>query len=168
MVTDFSLFEYKIIDNNLDELKKISDISKLANHKIIWTNGCFDILHEGHIRYLQKAKELGDILIVGLNSDSSVKALKGPTRPVQNQTSRSIILSSLIFTDFIFITNDTDMCNILRTVKPDVFVKGGDYTLQKMSQDERKIIEDYGGEIVFLELVAGNSTTKILERIAAS
>jgi len=155
--------ESKIVD--FDDLKKIVEDYKKKNRKIIWTNGCFDLLHIGHIEYLQKAKNLGDILIVGLNSDSSVKALKGPGRPIQSQTERAEILSSLKFVDYILIFSETTVERYLKELKPDIFAKGSDYSLKAMSQKERKAMASCNGKIVFIPIVKGKSTSKMIEKI---
>ena len=148
-----------------EELIKIIDEQKSRGKKIVWTNGCFDLLHVGHVRYLQNAKKLGDLLIVGLNSDESIKKLKGPSRPLQPEDERAEILSSLEFVDYVLIFPETSVENYLEMFKPDVFAKGGDYTLEKLNQSERKIVEGYGGKIALINLIEGKSTTNIINML---
>ncbi len=149
----------------LNSLKSEINTLKKKNKKIVWTNGCFDLLHIGHIRYLKKAKKKGDILILGLNSDSSVKKIKGEDRPIQTQDERAEILSSLEFIDYILIFNDETPEKYLKELKPDVYVKGGDYDLNTINQKEKKIIEGYGGKIKLISLESNKSTTKIINKI---
>jgi len=145
-------------------IKKIEALRK-ENKTFVLTNGCFDILHLGHIRYLNEAKKLGDYLIVALNSDKSIKELKGQSRPINNETTRSEILSSLDPVDFIFLFSDKTAENIIKTIKPEIYAKGGDYTIDTINQDERKIIEEYGGKIFLLKGVPGVSTTKLINQM---
>ncbi len=131
--------------------------------KIVFTNGCFDILHVGHIRYLQEAAQLGDILIIGLNSDESVRRLKGPERPINNEMERAEMLCALGFVDYVAIFDDDTPINLINTIQPDVLVKGGDY-----SPDEvvgKKEVEERGGKLVLIPFVEGKSTTNIIEKI---
>ncbi len=155
--------EKKIL--TLEEAKKIIDDCKRKGKKIIWTNGCFDLLHIGHLKYLQEAKRLGDLLIIGLNSDASVKKLKGPERPIQSQDERAEILSSLEFVDYIIIFPEQSVEKYLLELKPNIYVKGGDYNPETINQEERKVILSYDGEIKFIPFVEGKSTSKIIERI---
>ncbi|MFH1307844.1 MAG: bifunctional heptose 7-phosphate kinase/heptose 1-phosphate adenyltransferase [archaeon] len=161
-----SKFEYqqmKIV--NLDELKRIVEDNKRKGKKIVWTNGCFDLIHIGHVRYMQDAKKLGDILIVGLNSDASVKSLKGQFRPIQSELERAEILSSLEFVDYITIFPESSVEKYLIALKPDIYAKGSDYNLEIMNQDERKAIESYKGETKFIALTEEQSTSKIIKKI---
>ena len=146
------------LDETLKNLKK-------QGKKIVWTNGCFDLLHEGHIKYLKKSKEQGDFLVVGLNSDSSIKRLKGSNRPIMPERARAEILASLEFVDFIMIFDEDSPCKHLSILKSDVYVKGGDYTLDTINQIERKIVDSYGGKIFITGLVEGISTSKIIEKM---
>ncbi len=134
---------------------------KAEGKKIVFTNGCFDLLHVGHIRYLQEAKKLGDALIVGINSDASVKRLKGPTRPVQNEQDRAEILAALEAVDAtILFTEDTPE-NLIHKVKPDILVKGGDWKIESIVG--APFVMSYGGKVMSLQFVDGKSTTKIIE-----
>ena len=132
---------------------------------MVWTNGCFDLLHTGHIRYLKEAREQGDYLVVGLNSDSSVKEIKGPTRPINSEKERAEIISSLPWVDYVLIYEESTSVRYLLKFQPDIFVKGGDYTLEGLDQDERRAVENCGGRIEFIDVGKDNSTTKIIEKI---
>lgn len=145
---------------NIKELKEILKSAKENNNpKIIFTNGCFDILHRGHVEYLQKAKELGDLLILGLNSDLSVKRLKGENRPINNEEDRAIVLSALECVDFIIIFDEDTPFELLKNLKPDILVKGGDYKLENV------IGKEFAKETVLIDFVDGYSTTKIINKI---
>lgn len=137
--------------------------SKNKSLKIVATNGCFDILHIGHIRSLQKAKSLGDILVVGLNSDSSVKKLKGKNRPINNEKNRAEILAALSCIDFVSIFNEDTAEKFLEIVKPNIYIKGGEYNEDTLP--EAKIVKKYGGEIFFVPMLPNHSTTKIIEKL---
>lgn len=143
----------------LSKLKQIVSKTKLQNKKIVFTNGCFDIIHPGHIKILKKAKSLGDILIVGLNTDRSVKRLKGPTRPINNQYDRAVVLDSIKFVDYVVLFDEDTPLEVIKQLKPDILVKGGDYKLKE--------IVGYGivPKIVRVKLVKGKSTTKIVKKI---
>ncbi|MDP2925628.1 MAG: bifunctional heptose 7-phosphate kinase/heptose 1-phosphate adenyltransferase [Nanoarchaeota archaeon] len=150
---------------NFEELKKVMIDKKLKGKKIVWTNGCFDILHTGHIDYLRRAKKLGDVLVVGLDSDESVKKLKGPLRPINCEGDRAEILSALEFVDCIIIFPFGSVKDYLKELKPDVYVKGGDYTIDTINQEERRVVEGYNGKIAILDHVPNKSTTNTIEKI---
>lgn len=152
----------------LHALKNIREDYKRKGKKVIWTNGCFDILHAGHVNYLRKAKELGDYLFVGLNSDSSIKKLKGEDRPINNEKHRTEVLSGLSFVDYITVFDEQTVENCLKELRPDVYVKAGDYDIDKMHQGERKIIESYKGKFAFIPVVHNLSTTEIIDKIRNS
>jgi len=144
---------------------KISEIVtslKAKGKKIVFTNGCFDILHVGHVRYLKEAKALGDILILGLNSDSSVKSLKGSNRPINNESDRAEVLSALKAIDYVVIFDEKTAENIVGEVKPDIYAKGGDYSIDTLP--EAKIVAEHGGKTVLLQLVDGKSSTNIINK----
>ena len=144
---------------------KISEIVtslKAKGKKIVFTNGCFDILHVGHVRYLKEAKALGDILILGLNSDYSVKSLKGSNRPINNESDRAEVLSALKAIDYVVIFDEKTAENIVGEVKPDIYAKGGDYSIDTLP--EAKIVAEHGGKTVLLQLVDGKSSTNIINR----
>ncbi len=133
------------------------------NKKIVFTNGCFDILHAGHVRYLTAAKKFGDILIVGLNTDESVRRLKGENRPINSEEDRAEVLLGLKAVDHVVFFGERTAENLISEIKPDVYVKGGDYTLETLP--ESKIVQSYGGRVEFINLVAGRSTTNVIEKI---
>jgi glycerol-3-phosphate cytidylyltransferase len=136
---------------------------KLQKKVIVFTNGCFDILHVGHVRYLQAAKQLGDVLVLGLNSDSSVQALKGPTRPINSQEDRAEVLAALEPVDYIVIFEEITAEKLIETVQPDIYVKGGDYIIDNLP--EAYIVRQYGGKIVLVPEVQGRSTTNMITKI---
>jgi glycerol-3-phosphate cytidylyltransferase len=136
---------------------------KSEGKKIVFTNGCFDILHVGHLRYLEEAKALGDILIVGVNSDASVKRLKGETRPIVTENDRAEMLLGLKCVDYVAIFEEDTPIELIEAVKPDIHVKGGDY--KKDDLPETKIVERHGGIVKIVSLVAGKSTTNIVKKI---
>ncbi|MFH1729692.1 MAG: D-glycero-beta-D-manno-heptose-7-phosphate kinase [Pseudomonadota bacterium] len=148
---------------SLSDLK--NQIAKLRrnNKKIVFTNGCFDLLHAGHISYLKEASKLGDFLVIGLNSDSSVKKLKGDDRPLLSEEERSSILSALSFVDFVTIFNGETPLELIKEITPDVLVKGGDYNKDQIVG--REIVEGNGGKVVTIEFVKGKSTSNIIEKI---
>ncbi|MBQ3450720.1 MAG: D-glycero-beta-D-manno-heptose 1-phosphate adenylyltransferase [Selenomonadaceae bacterium] len=133
--------------------------------KIVFTNGCFDIIHAGHVRYLTAAKNFGDVLIVGLNTDESVRKLKGASRPINTQDDRAEVLLGLKAVDHVIFFGEQTAENLIAEVKPAVYVKGGDYTLETLP--EAKIVQSYGGCVEFINLVAGKSTTNVIEKILA-
>ena len=151
--------ENKLCD--LTQAVKISDVHRTNGKRIVFTNGCFDLLHVGHITYLHQAAEFGDTLIVGLNSDHSVRRLKGEKRPLIGQRDRAAILAALEFVDLVIIFDEDDPLKLIGAVRPDVLVKGGDYKIEQMVG--REIVESYGGLVVTTSLVEGVSTTQILE-----
>lgn len=131
--------------------------------KVVFTNGCFDILHIGHVRYMQEAARLGDILVIGLNSDASVKRLKGPERPVNNEHERAELLCALGFVDYVVVFEEDTPYNLISAIQPDVLVKGGDYTYDDVVGTD--IVEAHGGRLVLIPFVEGKSTTNIIEKI---
>lgn len=136
---------------------------KEQGKKVVFTNGCFDILHTGHLTYLKEAKKYGDILIVGVNSNDSVKRLKGSTRPINDVNDRAEMLCGLKPVDYAVIFEEDTPCEILELLKPTIHIKGGDYT--KESLPETKIVEKNGGSVVILGFVEGKSTTNIINKI---
>ena len=132
---------------------------------MVFTNGCFDLLHAGHVRYLQQARGLGDALAVGLNSDRSVRELKGKGRPVNVEEDRAEVLAALGCVDYVVIFDGKRATDVLSTVLPHVYAKGGDYTPDSLDPEERAALEKAGAEIRILPLVPGRSTTAVLERV---
>lgn len=155
------VIEDKIIDRT--QLKWTLNRWKFKGEKIVFTNGCFDLLHQGHIEYLAKAKDLGSKLVVGLNSNESVKSLnKGGNRPLQDEKSRALILAALHFIDLVVIFNEETPKNLIKATMPDVLVKGGDYELDEIVGHEEVIAN--GGEVKTIAFLSGHSTTSIIEK----
>lgn len=140
---------------------KASELRK-NGQSIVFTNGCFDIIHAGHIYYLSQAKKHGSLLWIGLNSNSSVKALKGPSRPIHNEESRAYVLSALTIVDFVTIFNEETPIALIEQIKPDVHVKGGDY--KKENLPEYPIIKAYGGNVIIEEFLPGFSTSLVIAK----
>lgn len=157
---NIDIIKSKIYDSS--NIKNKVDIWKFENRKIVFTNGCFDILHRGHVEYLSKAKDFGDILIVGLNTDVSVKKLKGENRPINDEESRAFLLSSLFFVDAVVYFEEDTPLKLIKEVQPDVLVKGGDYILNNIVGYD--FVKSYGGNIVTVDMVDGYSTTNIIEK----
>lgn len=134
-----------------------------SGKRIVFTNGCFDILHAGHVRYLSAARDQGDLLVLGLNSDQSVRKIKGPKRPVVDQVYRAEVLAALICVDYISVFDDADPLALIKTVKPDVLVKGGDWPMGKIIGAD--FVRDRGGRVVRVEMVPSISTSRIIETI---
>jgi len=148
--------------SKIDSIAKDLASLKSQNKKIVFTNGCFDLLHVGHVRYLQEAKKLGDVLVIGVNSDASVKRLKGPTRPVQIEADRAEILAALGAVDFTVIFTEDTPLKLIETVKPDILVKGGDWKIDQIVGSDFVIA--HGGQVMSLQFVDGKSTTKLIEK----
>lgn len=148
---------------NVEEIVQITRELKNDGKKIVFTNGCFDILHRGHVEYLAKAKKLGDVLIVGLNSDSSVKQIKGDGRPIVPQEDRAFILSNLIFVDYVVIFDEPTPYELISKIIPDVLVKGSDWSIEDVIG--RDVVEANGGHVVLVELTPNRSTTSIIKTI---
>lgn len=134
--------------------------------KLVVTNGCFDLLHLGHVSYLETARQQGDALLIGVNSDEAVRQLKGPTRPVNAEFDRAAVLAALQSVDAVCIFQEKRATRFLEHSQPDIYVKGGDYTIDTIDQEERRLVERMGGQIVILPIVRGKSTTATLEKIA--
>ncbi len=149
----------------VDQLKRIVKRFQDDGKKVVWTNGCFDLLHVGHITYLQKAAQQGDVLIVGLNSDRSVRELKGPSRPIVGERDRALVLSALECVSYITVFDEANPLQLLERLQPDVYAKGGDYTIDTIVQEERRLVEGYGGAIAIIPGVDGQSTTVIINKI---
>jgi rfaE bifunctional protein nucleotidyltransferase chain/domain len=136
--------------------------NKRSEKKVVFTNGCFDLLHVGHVRYLNQAKSCGDILVVGVNSDNSVRQLKGPTRPLQNENHRAEILLNLKAVDFVAIFDQETPEDLIRIVKPDILVKGGDWKVEQIAGGG--FVQSYGGKVLSLTFIEGQSTTSLIEK----
>jgi rfaE bifunctional protein nucleotidyltransferase chain/domain len=148
------------------ELNELITKLKSQGKTIVTTNGCFDILHVGHVRYLAKAKSFGDVLIVALNSDKSVKSIKGENRPINNENDRAEVLSALRSVDYVVLFDEDSPVDLLLQIKPDVHTKGADYTVETLP--EAKAIMEAGGRIEFIPFVEGKSTTSIIEKMRNS
>ena len=148
---------------NLGELVEIVGVLKKEGKKIVFTNGCFDLLHIGHVRCFQDSKKLGDVLIVAINSDRSVRSIKGPTRPVIPQDERAEIMSALKSVDYVIIFDQHDPLQIITSTRPDILVKGGDWDLDTIIG--RDVVVSYGGKVFALPLVPGVSTTQIINNM---
>jgi rfaE bifunctional protein nucleotidyltransferase chain/domain len=149
---------------NINQLKYISEKLRNENKTVITTNGVFDIIHIGHIRYLQEAKKLGDVLIVGINSNSSVKNIKGPKRPLNNENDRAEALAALECVDYVAIFDENDPIMFLQAIKPNIHVKGGDYNINQII--EKDTVEENKGKIILIPEIKGYSTTDLIKKIA--
>ena len=148
-----------------EELARVRDEMDRQGQRLVVTNGCFDLLHAGHVRYLQQARALGDALAVGLNGDHSVRELKGPARPVNSQDDRAEVLAALGCVDFVSIFEGKRATTFLRAVRPHLYAKGGDYTPDSLDPEERAVLAEAGSEVRILPLVPGRSTSAVLEKM---
>jgi D-beta-D-heptose 7-phosphate kinase/D-beta-D-heptose 1-phosphate adenosyltransferase len=148
---------------NIKAIKSIVARLKTRRKKVVFTNGCFDILHVGHIRYLRKAKSLGDILVVGLNTDRSVRQIKGEKRPIVPQDQRAEVLAALEFVDYVVLFDEPDPFALIEKVKPTILAKGADWPKDKIVG--RDVVEKAGGRVVRIPLVSGASSTAVIEKI---
>jgi rfaE bifunctional protein nucleotidyltransferase chain/domain len=148
-----------------DELAAIREQMQARGQRLVLTNGCFDLLHVGHVRYLQQARALGDALVVAVNGDESVRALKGPTRPINSETDRAEVLAGLGCVDFVTIFPAVRVTDVITRIRPQVYAKGGDYTVDSLDASEREALQAAGSEIQILSLVPGKSTTSIVQKL---
>lgn len=148
---------------SLAELKRIATLKKLQGKKIVFTNGCFDILHYGHVMYLEKAKAIGDILIVGINSDASVRSIKGKFRPIVNEKDRAGVIAGLESVDYVVVFRDVTPDKLIRALKPDILVKGSDWKNKGIVGAD--FIKSYGGKVATVKLAKGRSSTNIIRKI---
>ena len=151
---------------NLTELTAERARLREAAQRVVFTNGCFDLLHPGHVRYLQQARALGDVLIVALNSDRSVRELKGPARPILQEAERAEVIAALACVDYVMIFDDPTPQRVIATLLPDVLVKGGDWSIENIVGREE--VEAVGGQVLSLPFVDGLSTSDLIARILAS
>lgn len=140
---------------------------KQAGNKVVATNGCFDILHAGHVEFLEEARRRGDKLVVGMNTDWSVEQLKGPTRPINTELARLTVLCGLASVDLVVLVPETDMCQFLEVVRPDLWVKGGDYTIKTLDQGEVEAARNVHAGIEIIPVLHEHSTTRLINRIKA-
>lgn len=145
-----------------EEMRPIVGRLRRRGLKVVFTNGCFDILHNGHVRYLAEARSLGDALVVAVNSDASVKLIKGPKRPITPEEERLELLAAFLFVDYVFIFDDNDPLRVITALLPDVLVKGSDWALEEIVG--RDVVESHGGRVERIDLVGGISTTRIIEQ----
>jgi len=157
-------FAKKIIAWN--DLPKWREQMRSSGHKLVVTNGCFDLLHAGHVTYLENARNLGHALLIGLNGDDAVRKLKGEGRPINDEKDRATVLAELESVNGVCIFAESTATRFLGHAQPDIYVKGGDYTIDTLNQDERKTVEKAGGRIVIIPFVPGKSTTATLAKIA--
>lgn len=157
----YNLIQNKILGSN--ELEATLKQWRQSNFKIVFTNGCFDILHRGHVEYLAKAASFGDVMILGLNSDKSVRSIKGPERPVQDERTRSMVMASLQFVSAVTLFNDDTPYELIKQVRPDFLVKGADYKPEDIVGYD--ILMENGGAVKTIELVEGHSTTGIINKL---
>jgi D-beta-D-heptose 7-phosphate kinase/D-beta-D-heptose 1-phosphate adenosyltransferase len=148
---------------SVDSLIQERDWHRRQNQTVVFTNGCFDVMHRGHIEFLRFCKSQGDVLIVGLNSDNSVKTIKGPDRPINNQHDRSAVLAALETVDYITVFDEADPLNLIKRIKPDILVKGQDWADKGVVG--REFVESYGGKVVLAPLVEGKSSSATIEKI---
>jgi rfaE bifunctional protein nucleotidyltransferase chain/domain len=148
-----------------DKLPEWRLAMRASGRKLVVTNGCFDLLHVGHVTYLEMARKQGDALLVGVNGDQAVRALKGADRPINEELDRAAVLAGLESVDAVCIFAERLAQRFLAAAKPDIYVKGGDYTLETLNQDERQTVEQAGGKIILIPFVPGKSTTALLKKI---
>jgi len=156
-------FRRKIVP--LEDLREWRRALRATGKKLVVTNGCFDLLHLGHVSYLEAARNQGDSLLVGVNSDASVRKLKGPGRPLNSEQDRAWVLAALEAVDAVCIFGDSSASRFLSLAQPDFWIKGGDYTLDSLNQEERRAVEESGGRILILPFVPGKSTSGLVEQI---
>lgn len=162
---------------SLDEMRRVCTALQAQGQRIVLTNGCFDLLHRGHVVYLQKARTYGDVLVVALNSDASVRAFKGPGRPLVPQDDRAAVLAALAGVDYVVIFDEPTAENLVAALKPDVYIKGGDYVEGERKEREGQevgkplpeadVVRAYGGQVVILPYLPGYSTTALIDAILA-
>jgi len=149
----------------VDELAQELEGHRSQGQRIVLTNGCFDVLHKGHTRYLNQAKQLGDILVVALNSDASVRRLKGPDRPINTEADRAAVIAALSCVDYVTVFDTPTASPLIRRLRPEVYAKGGDYTPEML--EETGAVEECGGRVAILDYVAERSTSAVVNRIRA-
>jgi rfaE bifunctional protein nucleotidyltransferase chain/domain len=151
---------------SVEELAREAERLRQEGRRLVLTNGCFDLLHAGHVDYLERARELGDALAVAINADESVRELKGPTRPVNPAEDRARVLAALRAVDYVVVFDTKRVTPVINAVRPALYAKGGDYTVETLDAEERAALQEAGTDIRILPLVPGRSTTAILKRAA--
>ena len=157
----YTLIKSKIVSGI--DLMRLLSFYRFKNQKVVFTNGCFDLIHLGHVKYLTQAADLGDVLIIGLNSDSSVKKIKGHSRPALDQESRALTLAAFSFVNNIVLFDEETPYKLIKQISPDILVKGGDYKPEEIVGYD--VVKDNGGEVKILDFIKGYSTSYIIERI---
>lgn len=157
----YTLIKSKIVSGI--DLMRLLSFYRFKNQKVVFTNGCFDLIHLGHVKYLTQAADLGDVLIIGLNSDSSVKKIKGHSRPALDQESRALTLAAFSFVNNIVLFDEETPYKLIKQIRPDILVKGGDYNPEEIVGYD--VVKDNGGEVKILDFIKGYSTSYIIERI---
>ncbi len=153
-----------------DKIKSVAELAEIraqfeaSQQRLVFTNGCFDLLHVGHVRYLQAARALGDAMVVAVNGDASVRALKGPSRPINPELERAEVLAALGCVDFVTVFHTERVTELVAEIRPQIYAKGGDYTVESLNPEELGALRTAGSEIKILQLVAGKSTTATLAR----
>ncbi|HEY0899211.1 MAG TPA: D-glycero-beta-D-manno-heptose 1-phosphate adenylyltransferase [Sphingobacteriaceae bacterium] len=160
----YELLKHKVVKR--DQLNALVESWKLQHQKVVFTNGCFDLLHLGHVDYLAKAADMGDKLVIALNSDKSTRELKGPSRPITDEKSRAFILASLFFVDAVVLFDEPTPLEVIKLVRPDVLIKGADYTVDQIVGAGE--VMSYGGQVKTIEYLPGYSTTSIEKKIKNS
>lgn len=158
------------MNSKIVDAKKLAEIAqemKGRDKKLVFTNGCFDLLHAGHVRYLEAARALGDALAVGINGDDSVRSLKGAGRPINREEDRAEVLAALEPVDYVTIFPEVRTTNLLRLVRPQIYAKGGDYTPETLNAEERSVLDEIGTEIRIVPFQPGYSTTALINRLGA-
>lgn len=155
---------------SLSKIKSVPELVAIAGsgRQIVFTNGCFDLLHVGHVRYLQSARALGEALLVAVNGDASVRALKGPARPINTETDRAEVLAALECVDFVTIFHSDRVTSLVRAIRPPVYVKGGDYSMESLNAEELSALREIGAAIHILPLVPGKSTTATIGKMGGA
>lgn len=148
-----------------ENIEKLCEILRAGGKKVVFTNGCFDILHAGHVRYLNTARSFGDCLVLGINTDESVRSFKGADRPINCEEDRAEVVDALGCVDYVVLFGERTAEELIKKVRPDVYVKGGDYTIETLP--EGQIVLGYGGQVELVKLVEGRSTTNVIKKIQA-
>jgi len=150
-----------------DQLASLGELYRQAGRRLVLTNGCFDLLHTGHVRYLQQARALGDALLVAVNSNRSVQELKGPTRPLNSEQDRTEVLAALRCVDHVAIFDEMRVTEVIKKLQPSIYAKGGDYTIETLDATEREALNACGAEVKILPLVPGRSTTRLIDQMSS-
>jgi len=162
---DFCFFKVMEYFVSSDQLESLGEKYRQKKQRLVLTNGCFDLLHTGHVRYLQQARALGDGLLIAVNSDRSVRELKGPTRPLNSENDRAEVVAALRCVDHVTIFNEKRVTEVIKKLKPSIYAKGGDYTIESLDVSEREALRVCGAQVKILPLVEGRSTTSLIKKM---